>query len=65
MESNNIAIEENSSSPNDEAQHILKSQQTESNDVASSLCGSFDSILPSTSDSQVNIFCIFLFSNKD
>ncbi len=50
------------SSYNNEAQQILKSQQSESNDLAStSLFGSLDPILLSSSNSQVNMFDIFLF----
>jgi hypothetical protein len=71
VESNNITITtidsqimptKEYSSYNNEAQQILTSQQAESNDLAStSLCGSFDPILLSSSNSQVNMFDIFLF----
>jgi hypothetical protein len=71
VESNNITITtidsqimptKEYSSYNNEAQQILKSQQSESNDLAStSLFGSLDPILLSSSNSQVNMFDIFLF----
>ena len=64
MESNRAATEEYSPS-NDEAQQILKNQQSESSDVASRLCSSHDSILPSASNSQVNMCVVFFSSNQD
>jgi hypothetical protein len=55
IDSQIVPIEEYSSC-NNEVQQILTNQQAESNDVASSLCGSLEPILSSSSNSQVNMF---------